>query len=280
MFDVKPTYLITYPVATSERAISIFTEILKAGKCEIGAHCHPWNTPPFEEQCSPPNSMLCNLPEDLQYRKMRYLHEAIREHFGIEPVCFRSGRWGYADGVARNLQKLGYKIDTSMTPYTDWTSCNGPDFTDISPQPFMFSGEPISQGSTNGQLVEVPATIGFRQQNFARCNRILKTVKRRPLNCLRLAGILYRLGVVNKVWLSPEVSSSEDMIRLAQNMMQNKYRSINMIFHSPSLKAGLSPFVRTKHDEQMFFRHLRDFLTFARTAGIQPIRLSEVLNLL
>ncbi|MGH7411514.1 MAG: polysaccharide deacetylase family protein, partial [Candidatus Methylomirabilis sp.] len=94
-FAVTPTYLITYPVATDERAVSVLRAILQRGRCEIGAHCHPWNTPPLEEQASGPNSMLCNLPGDLQYAKMKSLHETIRRHFGVAPLSFRSGRFGY-----------------------------------------------------------------------------------------------------------------------------------------------------------------------------------------
>src|SRR3989344_4183211 len=87
-FNVKPAYLLTYPVATDKKAISIFKKILEHDKCEIGAHCHPWNTPPFEEETSARNSMMCNLSADLQYRKLQNLHETIKNNFGIEPVSF------------------------------------------------------------------------------------------------------------------------------------------------------------------------------------------------
>ena len=49
-FSVRPTYLISYPVADDDRAVSILKGILERGGCEIGTHCHPWNTPPFEEE--------------------------------------------------------------------------------------------------------------------------------------------------------------------------------------------------------------------------------------
>ena len=65
-FNAQPTYLITYPVATDENAAAILGELLQAGTCEIGAHCHPWNTPPFEEPNTTVNTMLCNLDEHLQ----------------------------------------------------------------------------------------------------------------------------------------------------------------------------------------------------------------------
>jgi hypothetical protein len=68
------------------------------------------------------------------------------------------------------------------------------------------------------------------------------------------------------------------MIKLAQAMMRNDCGVLNMIFHSPSLQAGLTPFTRTKGDEKRLFAHLREFLVFARDAGIESIRLSEIRN--
>jgi hypothetical protein len=130
-FNVKPTYLITYPVATDERAISILKGILDEGKCEIGSHCHPWNTPPFEEVNNKKNSMLCNLPIDLQFNKISFLHQTIQNNFGITPISFRAGRWGFNQEVAKNLFRLGYQIDTSITPFVDWADFHGPAFSRI-----------------------------------------------------------------------------------------------------------------------------------------------------
>src|SRR5208337_1476965 len=83
-YNVKPTYLITYPVATDTESITLLREIEKSGRCEIGMHCHPWNTPPFEEIPGDNNSMLCNLPCDLQYKKMSSLTDAIAKNFHIK----------------------------------------------------------------------------------------------------------------------------------------------------------------------------------------------------
>lgn len=277
--NVKPTYLITYPVATDKTAISLLKGILEEGRCEIGAHCHPWNTPPFEEEINEKNSMLCNLPTELQYKKLSFLHQAIKKHFNIEPESFRSGRWGYNKDVAKNLYKLGYKIDTSITPYTDWTKYYGPDFLNISPQPYKFSSDNIFFESSNGHLVEIPVTIGFLQQNFTLSNYLMKILRIRPISKLRLIGIMSRLNLLNKVWLSPEVCDSKEMIKLAQIFMRKNYKFINMTFHSSSLKYGLTPFVQTKEEEKRFLERIREFLIFTQDAGIESIKLSDSLSL-
>ena len=277
-FQVKPTYLVTYPVVMNDRSASILKGILEKSKCEIGAHCHPWNTPPFEEATDERNSMLCNLPGELQYKKISVLHDAIRRRFGVTPISFRSGRWGYGPEVAKSILELGYKVDSSITPYVDWSQDHGPDFSTISPCPYKFSCEDIFGHTPDGPLVEIPATIGYLQPNFALCNRILRMSTKRPLSRLWLHKILCKLNLLNRVWLSPEVADAKVMIQLARRMIANDYKLINLFFHSPALMQGLTPFVKSRADEIRFLGHIREFLVFARESGLLSITLSEALN--
>jgi hypothetical protein len=92
---------------------------------------------------------------------------------------------------------------------------------------------------------------------------------------LHVRGILYKLRLLNRVWLSPELSNSHLMIELTRVMMRKKISLINMSFHSSSLQAGLGPFVRNKDDEISFLERIRDFLTFTKGEGIESITLSE-----
>ena len=278
-FDVVPAYLVTYPVATDVRAVSILRPIADRGGCEIGAHCHPWSTPPLVEANTPRHSMLANLPRDLQYAKIKCLHYAIASSFSIEPRLFKAGRFSYDAGVGQVLQQLAYRIDTSMTPYTSWASAHGPDFTDIGPEPFSIADGDDSSNATPTKLVEVPVSIGFLQCGFARRNRILQAVGRSPLRLLQVRGLLDRLGLVSKAWLSPEHADGLTMIRLARTMMREGYRFLNLMFHSPSLLAGLTPYTRTHADERRLLAHLEEFLTFTRAEGIVPARLSELEHL-
>jgi hypothetical protein len=84
---------------------------------------------------------------------------------------------------------------------------------------------------------------------------------------------------LNKVWLSPENSDSKTMIELARRMMINKYKCINMFFHSTSLKAGQSPYVTTVNDEVRFMARIKDFLSFTQEAGIKTVILSDLVTL-
>jgi hypothetical protein len=276
-FGVVPTYLVTYPVATDVSAVSFLRRIADRGACEIGAHCHPWNTPPFVEADTRQHSMLANLPRDLQYAKIKCLHYAIVSSFSVEPRLFKAGRFSYDVGVGEVLQQLAYRIDTSVTPYTSWAWAQGPDFTDIGPGLFRISNNHDSPNTM--KLVEVPVSIGFLQRGFARRQRILQAVGRSPLRRLGMRGLLDRLGLVSKAWLSPELADGRTMIRLARAMTRDGYRVLNLTFHSPSLLAGLTPYTRTHADERRLLARLEKFLTFARREGIEPARLSELEHL-
>jgi len=43
-YGVRPTYLVTYDVASDSKSSSVLLELLEEGNCEIGAHMHGWWT--------------------------------------------------------------------------------------------------------------------------------------------------------------------------------------------------------------------------------------------
>jgi hypothetical protein len=276
-YRVTPNYLISYPVATDKNSIALLRNIREDGRCEIGAHLHPWNTPPFEEEKTPRNTMLFNLDKDLQYRKLESLHAKIVENFRFEPVTFRTGRWGFDRTVAENIHKLGYEVDTSVSPYSNWEKYGGPDFSDRSPAPLRIT---VGNGPpAESTILEVPATIGFLQDDYDTCNRYLKTISGSALRHLRLVGILDRLNVLNKVCLSPEPDNAEKMIRLAESMKRNGHQVLNMFFHSTSLRHGLNNFTKTREEAEEMTRRIERFLEYAAASNIRPMRLSESVNL-
>lgn len=278
-FGIVPTYLLTYPVVYDSDAVAILRPILDAGECEIGAHCHPWTTPPYDEDLNKYNSMLCNLSPPLQLAKLQRLHEAIEDQFDVTPMAFRSGRWGFDAEVARNIDRLGYRIDTSITPYTSWAQSCGPDFSHVSPQPFAFAQEALTDRPPRGALVEIPVSIGYLHGEFQACATLAHRLKSGSLARLKLCGLLSRLHVLRKVWLSPEVESPARMMQLVRQMRHQGYKVLNLVFHSTALIKGCSPFVRTKMDEQLFLQNLRRFLDLVSKEGVVCAPLSEATTL-
>lgn len=277
-YGAVPTYLINWPVVTNKNARHILTEIIDRGRCEIGTHCHPWNTPPFEERINEHNSQICNLSYELIMKKIETLHKAIVKYFKVTPVCFRAGRWGFGSGVARSIHKLGYRVDTSITPFVDWTNDWGHDFSEASTFVYRFDPDDILREKEGGRLLEVPPTIGFYQKNFKLCNSVRKWIlKRSHLRC-HILGILDRLRILNFRWLSPEFSSGSDMIRLSKTFIRSGHDFLNLTFHSTSLLPGKSSFVHNQEQLENFFYDVEMFLEFAVDRGMTFLPLSKAVE--
>lgn len=274
-YGAIPTYLINYPVATNSTSIKVLSSFLEKGQCEIGMHCHPWNTPPFSEPLDAQHSMMCNLPYELLREKMGKLYEVIQSNFGVSPISFRAGRWGFNSDVAKCLSELNFKVDTSMSPFVDWTPYHGPNFRNASSRPYYFDTQNISQGKQSGDLLEVPPTIGFYQSNFKLCDTFQYNLKKPFISKLRLLGILDKLRLLNFHWLSPELSSGDEMVRLAKTFVKTGHQFLNMSFHSTSLLPGKSPFVRDKNDLSFFLEKIETFLKYAKDNDFEFLPIGE-----
>jgi hypothetical protein len=278
-YGAIPTYLINYPVASQAQSIEILSSLLSHGHCEIGTHCHPWNTPPTTQELGPINSMMCNLDYDLLLQKMRFLHDTIQQNFGVKPVTFRAGRWAMNEKVATCLEELGYKVDTSVSPFIDWSKSFGTDFSESPTQPYYFDATDIRQASKQGALLEVPATIGYCQPNFKLCHKITQNIESSPLSKLRLLGILDALKLLNFYWLSPELSNGAQMIRLSERFLKSGHTFLNMSFHSTSLLPGRTPYVKNDNDLDQFLRNIELFLQYACKNNFNFSPLSDAVNI-
>ncbi len=220
--------------------------------------------------------MLCNLHSDLQYRKIECLHSTIMNNFGIVPEVFRAGRWGYDDTVGEQLNRLRYTADTSVTPFSDWSEYQGPDFSStVSVEPYMISIPNDSRTETEDCLMEIPVSIGFLQKNFVMMNRVMKILRTRPFQSFHMLGILRRLKLLNFVWLSPELSTTEDMVGLFKAFVEKGHTLVNMMFHSTSLVPAKSPFVPDEHALEIFYSKIEGFLHFATEQGAETAMLSD-----
>lgn len=279
-YKIIPTYLISYPVAADETSNKIFGEIIERKKCEIGMHCHPWNTPPIEEERNRYNSMLCNLPKELIYEKLKSLHETIKSRLGVTAKSFRAGRWGYGTAVAQALDRLGYKVDSSIFPFTDWSVEYGPDYSNIGPKPYRFHTENIYESNDKGEMAEIPATVGFISNNLSRSVKIDKILNNSLLRKIRMRGILRKFKIHKKIYLSPETNNAKEMIEISNYFIKKNIRILNLFFHSTSLREGLSPFVRSSKKAEIFLKNLEVYFQFTSLMKVQSVSLSEACNLI
>lgn len=238
---IVPTYVVDWPVATTATAYSVLRRMKNEGRCEIGAHLHPWVSPPHVEDVSAFNSFTGNLPPELEFEKLKRLTAAITENFGERPVVFKAGRYGLGRNTAQTLEQLGYLIDASVVPRTSFRPEGGPDFSDFGYHPYWF-------GPEHAPLLELPVTTGFcgflRRYGPALYPKLASPLAR----TLRLGGIAARSGALERIRLSPEVSSASELIRLAATLVRANCQVLTLTYHSPSLVPGHTPYVRTTAD--------------------------------
>ena len=94
---VRPTYVITHPVATDERSVEVLRRLQDGGDCEIGAHHHTWETPPCSDGRHPGATRTPRRCRCAQFAaQLEALTEAIERAVGRRPVSYRSGRFGFS----------------------------------------------------------------------------------------------------------------------------------------------------------------------------------------
>src|SRR5262249_51080022 len=149
-----------------------------------------------------------NLSHALEEKKLRILSETIGETFGQSPVIYKAGRYGIGANTESILEKQGYEVDLSVCPGMDYSAEGGPDFSRYNAVPFWFGKEK--------QILELPLTVGFAGFLRAWGRHLHKLATGTVLAPFRVNGLLTRLNLVNKVWLSPEGYSLSEQIKLVR----------------------------------------------------------------
>ncbi len=103
---VRPTYVITYPVATDERSAQVLRELKAAGDCEIGAHHHAWETPPCGAEDVRRHPYAANLPMRQFEHQLASLTVAIEHAVGDRPVSYGAGEIRVSRGIERRAALL------------------------------------------------------------------------------------------------------------------------------------------------------------------------------
>ena len=150
---VRPTYVITYPVAKDARSADVLRALLSGGDCEIGAHHHAW----------------------------------------VRPVTYRSGRFGFSAEHVAGLERLGYLVESSVAPLFYESHKGGPEFVEAPLTPYFLAYDSATSPGSSGVLeVPVSCGLNRRlprrlQYAYARAPRPYMTKRLlRALGLIRL----------------------------------------------------------------------------------------------
>lgn len=245
---VRPSYLVTHEMATREPSRSILRDLFATGRCEIGAHLHPWSSPPYREE-----DLVGRYPSQLDDSQLQdqlaELTAAIESSIGVRPVSYRAGRHGFDGRSLGILEKLGYRVDTSVDPLFNETRKGGPSFAGAPVVPYWPDPADVRARGTSSVL-EIPVSSATRPA-------LPKALEKgfTSLPAIPWRGYLKRLGL-RAVWLRPSYSTIEDAKALASALVAGGVPTLNMLFHSSELVPQGSPYNRTEADVDRFFERL------------------------
>jgi hypothetical protein len=263
---VCPIYLVDYPIILSPAATEILRVAVSAGKAEVGVQLHPWVSPPFDEEVSPFNSFAGNLPAELERAKFRNLRDAIEAAIGAPPLMYRAGRYGVGPNTAAILSEGGIAVDTSVRATFDYSTGGGPNFRDFPVMPYWID-------RTKG-LMELPLTTVYwgllRQFGTALYARMWRVP--------RLRGALARIGMLERIPLTPEGVTIEEALRGIDIAIDMDLPVLVFSFHSPSLAPGFTPYVRSEDDLDALYDWFRQTFAYLAKRGVRPTKVTELIE--
>jgi hypothetical protein len=272
--EVRPTYVVTHPVATDPRAAEVLRGLLARGDCEIGAHHHAWETPPCTPDDVRRHPYASQLPRRQFEAQLASLTSAIERAVGRRPVSYRSGRFGFAAEHVAGLERLGYLVESSVTPLFFEAHKGGPEFVDAPLKPYFLAYDSaVTPGASNVLEVPVSSALNRRlpawlQHAYARAPKPYTTRR-----------VLRALGLLRVRWLRPSYSSLDDMRGLARDLARWQQPVLNLLFHSSEAIVGGSPYNRTQAELDAFCDRLERFFVYAiKELGAKPATLAEFRN--
>jgi hypothetical protein len=241
-----PTYLCTHDVVSDPAFDRLLVPFERQGLAEIGAHLHPWTTPPLDEywdQTSRAYAYASEIPTSLFRRKLDTLTVALQTKCGKRPTSYRAGRWGFSAAHTEILLDLGYVVDCSVTPLLSWQDAGarerGQDYREAPARPYYIAwGDPGRPGASS--LVEVPVTV-LQTNGFMRRSPALAEWYRRSRKYAMAKG-LNRLFRVAPQWFRPFQDMTADrLMDVFHTARRLDLPIIQMAFHSSELMPGASP---------------------------------------
>lgn len=238
---IRPTYFTDYAVLDNPHSANIIKSLLAQNNCELGAHLHPWVNPPFYGPVSEKESHIVNLPIEQVRSKLEALLALMQDTLSLTPRAFRSGRWGINGECLDLLVENGFQIDSSIYPFfrNDYFSCESAPVTPYWPDLV----DTNKASATQRNIYEMPVTAGYNQKNFYLSHRLHNRLSSIPFSWFRLNGIFWHLGLLRKIYLSPELHNADDMIKLITTCLKRGQTLLHMYMHSSSLienATGLS----------------------------------------
>jgi peptidoglycan/xylan/chitin deacetylase (PgdA/CDA1 family) len=252
-FGVRPTYVVTYEMATRPESRDVLRALHAGGRCEIGTHLHPWTSPPFRPEDQAGHTYPHNLPLELLDRQLTELTAVIEAELGTRPTTYRAGRNGFDGRTLPILERLGYTVDTSVDPLFNERRKGGMAFAGAPLRPYHPDYADVRREGAS-PILEVPITAATRPALPKAVERLYASLPAIPYR-----GYFRRLGL-RPVWLRPSYTPLPDMVAFASWLRAQGAPCFNIIFHSSEVLPGGSPYTPDAASVARFLDDLRRLL--------------------
>ena len=250
---VRPTYVVTWEMATRPESVAVLRELAAGGRCEVGTHLHPWSSPPFRPEDLRDHTYPHNLPPELLERQLTELTQAIRENLGVQPTTYRAGRNGFDGRTLPLLEQLGYTVDTSVDPLFNERRKRGMVFAGAPRQPYFPDYADVRRPGRS-RVLEVPITSATRPFLWKPLEALYAQLPPLPWR-----GALRRAGL-RAAWLRPSYTPLPEMLAFADALQARRQPCFNVIFHSSEILPGGSPYTPDEPSVRRFLDDLERLL--------------------
>lgn len=250
-----PTYLLTVEVLENTECIDSLKNL--PGNFELGTHLHAAFIEPQKKytdyagvDCK---DFQSSYAPDIEYQKLENITRLFEDKLGYKPTSFRAGRYGASANSVNSLQKLGYKVDSSVTPHLRWEEPNGiVDFRQAPEQPYWPDQNDLAIPAPHSEarILEVPLSIRpgwFRSK---------------------------------PTWFRPWFASVNEMKKVfryyVNTYADKRILSINMMFHSMEIIEKASPYPQSPMEVQRFLDDMFEVLQWCSTEGVTFKGLSDL----
>lgn len=243
--DAHPCLVIDYPVATVETSQYVIAALAKQG-AELGVHLQPWSSPPFAEPVDSWHSFSGNLGPMFEKAKLLQHKQQVALLTDSAVRAFKAGRYGASASTFEVLAEVGMDIDLSISSGFNFSSEGGPDWRRF--------GNSVGWVGRDGGILELPTTAGYSGP--------ASWLMPEPPAAPWLLVAMKQVRLAHAQRLSPEGASLRDLVRLTKSLHAGGLRVFTLSFHSPSLKAGCTPYTRHAADVAAFIKTITDYVDF------------------
>lgn len=256
-YNVRAIYLLSPEVIKDRKSVLIFRDLQKKD-VELGTHLHGEFIEPYENyNVEYAMEYASSYSDEVEFEKLKNLTNLFLESFGNVPFSYRAGRFAISERTYKFLNKLGYKVDSSVVPFLKISNI---DHTQKPDYPYFVNN-----------ILEIPVSV------YSRSPKLYKFFRNSKLYELRFFRRLIN-KILKVIWIRPSHYSFYEM-KIGIELYEKKYRGkdifINVMFHNIEVVDGLSPY-----SSKFLLENLNLLLEYFQENGYKNITFKEAYNII